>query len=353
MGKDKHNADRLGHQYDRPQNLLDRRVQFDKCDLTIPARSRIRGMPDISHPLPSERIRLQELSERESQFGVEWTDVIPAVVAAKIYIAFTESGTDIGMVDDLVWKIRREHRSGDSNLWNTEETLAQGRYARDVDALDCIASISLALDALADELNGVAFRSEVWNGGDGVYRFFPDIFRKRVNDAFLNYRINWIFIGGALVPRSHQDLFAEIVEPTTRFLGSDPKWGAVQRAYEKSLTELSRNDPGDAITDASTALQEMLRARGADGATLKKQVARAVSSGVLAGWDIRLTSGIASFIDWVEAERSNNGDAHHDAADADNQNAWLVIHIVGALVLRLSEQDHRREPAAASPIDAD
>jgi hypothetical protein len=44
-------------------------------------------------------------------------------------------------------------------------------------------------------------------------------------------------------------------------------------------------------------------------------------------------------VDWVSASRSDRGDAH-SASNATRPDAWLVVHVVGALILRLEAHLH-------------
>jgi diacylglycerol kinase len=48
-----------------------------------------------------------------------------------------------------------------------------------------------------------------------------------------------------------------------------------------------------------------------------------------------MTSAIESVMHWVSADRSTSGDAHQ-VGSAAIEDAWLTVHIVGALILRLA-----------------
>lgn len=41
-------------------------------------------------------------------------------------------------------------------------------------------------------------------------------------------------------------------------------------------------------------------------------------------------------MDWVSADRSERGEAHKSGSD-DRADAWLAVHVVGALILRLAD----------------
>jgi hypothetical protein len=48
-----------------------------------------------------------------------------------------------------------------------------------------------------------------------------------------------------------------------------------------------------------------------------------------------MAEALEKIIDWVESDRSEKGDAHN-ARPATREDAWLTVHIVGAVILRLT-----------------
>lgn len=133
------------------------------------------------------------------------------------------------------------------------------------------------------------------------------------------------------------------IEPTVNLL-VDRRYERAQAAVGEALKELQNRKPDDAITDAGTALQETLTELGCQGNALGPLIADARKRGLLAGHDEKLTEGILKFLDWASADRSNKGDAH-TYSDATNDDAWLTVHVVGALIRRLAS-DVPREPNA-------
>jgi hypothetical protein len=47
-----------------------------------------------------------------------------------------------------------------------------------------------------------------------------------------------------------------------------------------------------------------------------------------------------SFLNWASADRSQTGDSHKQS-DATIADAWLAVHVIGALILRLASDDPR------------
>jgi hypothetical protein len=112
----------------------------------------------------------------------------------------------------------------------------------------------------------------------------------------------------------------------------------VARVFESALAELRPGgDPADAITDAGTALQEMLITLGAKGSSLGPLLASARNLRLFGPYDSRLGEGIEAIGEWVSAERSQQGDSHIFST-ARYHDARLAVEIVGSLLAWL---EHR------------
>jgi hypothetical protein len=59
-----------------------------------------------------------------------------------------------------------------------------------------------------------------------------------------------------------------------------------------------------------------------------------MSKGLIGSHDGRMTNAIEDVMDWVAANRSEKGDSHK-VGDANRDDAWPMIHVVGALIVRL------------------
>ncbi len=160
-----------------------------------------------------------------------------------------------------------------------------------------------------------------------------------LNRIFDEHRIAYRVIEGQIVERSSDELQRAVIEPALRLLVGK-KYAAAHGAYMEALKEVTAGKAGDAITDAGTALQETLTALGLKGNALGPLIADAKRSGLFAGPDANLTEGIEKFLNWASANRSVSGDAHHHST-AEKDDAWLMIHIVGALIVRLATTPNR------------
>lgn len=165
-------------------------------------------------------------------------------------------------------------------------------------------------------------------------------FQEDTNAIFNAHRIAFRMINGDFVPFKSDELHTEVIEPTLTLLSGRPELAQAHACYMKALKEISGNDPADAITDAGTALQEALTALGCDGNVLGVLVASAKKKGLLGPRDSKLTESIEQFGVWAASERNNTGDTHHDSP-ASLADAWLMVHIVGALIVRLADPKPR------------
>jgi len=144
-----------------------------------------------------------------------------------------------------------------------------------------------------------------------------------------------------MIEKNSLELHTEVVAPTLRLLGGKNGWDSVETAYQDALAELHGGSPSDAITDAGAALQEALEAAGCTGNALGPLITDAKKRGLLGNHDSRMTHAIEDLMHWMSSDRSTMGDAHH-ATDAKPEDAWLTVHVVGALIIRLAASTSRQ-----------
>lgn len=51
--------------------------------------------------------------------------------------------------------------------------------------------------------------------------------------------------------------------------------------------------------------------------------------------------GVRRFLHWAASERNQNSDAHR-YSEAPIEDAWLMVHVVGALIVRLASGESRQ-----------
>lgn len=194
-------------------------------------------------------------------------------------------------------------------------------------------AVATVIEAYCEALGSRRYHQETY-GQTGEHEF-PEV----VNAILRQDRISFELVQGEMIPFSSRELHVEVVVPTLMLIAK-PGWERVDAAYQEALKQLAQGNAPNAITDAGTALQEAFVMLGASGNALGPLIKSARSKGILAGHDQALADSIRQTAEWVSADRSNSGDAHK-TADSEVEDAWLIIHVVGALLLRLSGAKRR------------
>jgi len=277
-----------------------------------------------------ERKRLAELAAAEALGESLWTEDLDQAVRGKLLHAWYDSTTNPYAGRAAAEQIERlvSRNNGWTETFKIEDALMKAPVD---DVLTYVEAISLVLSARAA------------NNYEGEYQ--PSAFIRYVNAAFNAHRVAYRLADLEIVPLSSDELHVEVVEPVLGLLHGRPDLRNAHDAYLNALKEISRNDPADAITDAGTALQETLTALGCKGSALGPLIADAKKNGLLAGHNRNLTDGVEKFLHWASADRSQSGDAH-TSQQAALSDAWLMVHIVGALIVRLADVTPRAEPLA-------
>ena len=161
-----------------------------------------------------------------------------------------------------------------------------------------------------------------------------------INEIFGQERVGWKIVDGEMVAMESQELHEAVVEPALRLL-HESRFAKVDATYRKALDELSKGDCADAVTDAGTALQELLTQLCCEGNQLGDLIKSARKRHLLAAHDTPVLDAIEKALNLVAADRSETGESHH-ASDASRDDAWLIVHIVGAFIVRLATGEQRK-----------
>jgi hypothetical protein len=169
----------------------------------------------------------------------------------------------------------------------------------------------------------------------------PEKFRRRVN-AILEPHLVALRLhqNSQLIPVQSREMHNAVVEPTLHLLDGQPQFTGAEERYQDALRELRDGYPDDAITDAGAALEQILKALGCTGNTLGELLKSAKQTGLLHAADAKFSSVLSQTIDWVKETR-NAGEAHSGDVDYTMSDAWMVVHVVGALIRRLAEKGRR------------
>jgi hypothetical protein len=281
----------------------------------------------------SERKRTKSLIEKEAKGEPVWTSSVPKPLRIKFMRTIVSYGwvankfdTDFG--SDEISKLAHTILIRDIGVvdlgHNSRAPVSDLKShilsCSDEDFPDIIEALALAIN---------------WYANDGIRE--PDAlekFRTSVNDLLGSYRVNYSLEGHEVIEFDSREMHVSVVSPVLILL-SEPEWGKVEKAYQDSLRQLV-TDPANAITDATTALQEALRKLGCKGADFASLM-RSAKSALFTGYDTKYIQAIENLVDWSSAVRANLGDSHK-ITEATKEDAWFVIHTIGILILRLASQ---------------
>ncbi|HEY0166165.1 MAG TPA: hypothetical protein VGB75_03895 [Jatrophihabitans sp.] len=282
--------------------------------------------------LYAERLRLAAQADAEARGESLWTAEIPPEALVKLKRAWKNACVDViptnqygTSANTLIAEALEVSLGLESN--GLDDAGSRLRFANSTPE---VLSVLEAMD--------MAFDEEGLLEGDSAQQFF----RSEVNRIFEAHRVAFRLVEGQIIPVESFEMNAAVVFPALYLLHGHAEFASGEKAYMKALQEIRVGDAGDAITDAATALQETLEALGCEGRTLGPLIASAKRRGLFSARDSRLTDAIAAFAQWAAAER-NEGEAHH-YTESDLSDAWLMVHVVGALIVRLAQASNRAVP---------
>ena len=289
-------------------------------------------MPRMLH---FQRKKLAEMVAREAAGESFWTKKFDEPVRARILHAFRDAvGAPSPYSENLHYMLAHGLLlRGKGRLF-----LVGQNYDPATDLLnyllscpdDMVPSVIEAMSIVCNDDN-IKHRTNNWDSS---------VFDRLTNEILREHRISYELAGSEMIEFSSRELHQEVVVPALRLLAGRPDWANVESAYQAALTEISKGEPSNAITDAGTALQEALAALGCTGNSLGPLAKSARESGLLAAHDSPMIAAVEKVIHWASADRSELGDAH-EVSSATIDDAWFTVHIVGSLLLRLSKASPR------------
>ncbi len=293
-------------------------------------------------PLPSEQLRRRQLAEHEAVGEVVWGDDIDPSIARRVKAALFEMSNAAERVFQSADRHRSINAASGPDTIGTEQALAgDGSSAERLDAVGAAVHAMFRLEKNDDEEVDVSG----WNRQYEAPRYQAAEFAELVNDILLGSRVDWAYTEGYFQPRGNTVLHEQLVKPATILLGSDPKFTSASDGLQLAITRLSDGSTDAAITDAASAVQEFFRALDVGGNSISDQLNAAANKGIISAVDRKLLQPI---IAWVNADRSERGNAHHHRdGDVSRSDAWLMIHVASALIVRLSGQEPREILAAS------
>lgn len=273
-----------------------------------------------------ERKRLEKLAKSEAAGKSFWTTKFSAEVRIKLVHLFRDVTGDFpdyfALSRALILRSQGKLRLTNDAIDEASDLLNYLLNGDDDSIPDIIEAMHTAC-----ETRQIMARTHRFEAAEDLAR--------AANRILLEHRLSYELVNGQMVELASRELHQAVVSPAVTLLAGRPDLHKVEQAYMKALGEISNHDAADAITDAGTALQEMLNALGCKGGALGDLIKSAKSKSLLARHDSPMLEAIERIMRWVSADRSETGDAHK-ASSPDLEDAWFMVHIVGVIILRLS-----------------
>lgn len=140
-----------------------------------------------------------------------------------------------------------------------------------------------------------------------------------------------------VVEKRSEELHTEVVAPALILLHGRSRFADAERQYRDALDELADGNWADAITDASSAVENVLRIiLNLSQGTLADLLGHARKQGLFGDPQAaRLKKVVAGFTALADM-RNEESDAHGNSTDA--ATAWLSLHWAGALIVYLVQR---------------
>lgn len=161
-------------------------------------------------------------------------------------------------------------------------------------------------------------------------------FKDVMNGLMEQERVSFELMEDHIVPFESKQMHESVVKPVLLVLHNEDKYAQVNEAFRNALAEITSGNPQDALTDLGTALQEALKACGYEGATIGEQLKAAKKAGVLGGANSPLAEAMEKTTAWTASVRNQRSDAHAVDPTVNKEEAWLMVHVAGALILYLT-----------------
>ena len=285
-----------------------------------------------------ERQRQLETSEAEGQ--TFWARELSQEARYRLLYALQDLANVIEGLDSRPGFLEHVHKlvvgevglPSIANRHMPHDDIRDGMIASTVDIILSILEAAIVVSKAAQEL---CYAHEQQAVAKALASFEAKIAR-----IFREHRISFDLINSRFVAFESLELHSEVVAPTLTLLAGIPSHHEVESAYRDALDEIGNSAPDDAITDAARALEKTLELSGCSGNTLGKKLTAARELGLLGDHDSQLREAILKIGSWIAADRASKGDTHPGGV-ATIDDAWLIVHVVGALILRLSRTPAR------------
>jgi hypothetical protein len=185
-------------------------------------------------------------------------------------------------------------------------------------------AIDSAIQVFADQMTVPDLRDCAVDAVSG----FVDTTSKRMKQ----HKLAFDLVQFKMVEKRSEELHAEVVAPTLTLLHGQNRFADAERQYRDALDELAGENWADAITDASSAVENVLRvilslSRGTLADLLGQARLRGLFGDPQAARLKKVVTGFTALADM----RNEESDAHGNSSDS--ATPWLALQWAGALIV--------------------
>ena len=285
-------------------------------------------------PLFALRKHRRQVEELEEEGKNLWTDELKETTRIKLVHAVGSLVRDAGYYFD-------EKMAEVANLVCSQAGLISLSHSYNLRTSSSAEEIGNAiLTQRCEEEIVFSILEAIWD----IAPYYPDNlqisprvkYTEEIRTILEDCRISYDFVEGNIVPRGEQEMHVEVVVPAITLLSCRSGLEDAERNYMEALTSIREQRFDDAVTNAASAVEATLRILdcGDTQTPLAKRGAIAIEKNLLAPHDRGL-------LGWITATRGSEGDAHGQGSHTARADAWLVVHVAGALILRLADGPNR------------
>lgn len=189
------------------------------------------------------------------------------------------------------------------------------------------------IDAVIEVFRREGAQPDLLDYAVGALAGFTDTVSRRMRQHKLAYDL----IELQVVEKQSEELHQAVVAPVLTLLHGRPRFTAAERQYRDALDELASDKWADAVTDASAAVENLLRAiLGLRQGTLADLLGQARNTGLFgAAQSGRIKKVVTGFTALADL-RNEESDAHGNRTDPET--AWLAVHWAGALIVYIVQR---------------
>jgi hypothetical protein len=162
-------------------------------------------------------------------------------------------------------------------------------------------------------------------------------FAATISKRMKQHKLSYDLVEFKVVEKRSEELHTQAVAPALTLLHGRSRFTDAERQYRDALNELADGNWADAITDASAAVENVLRTiLGLSQGTLADLLGQARIRGLFGNPQAaRLRKVVTGFTALADM-RNEESDAHGNSSDS--ATGWLALHWAGALIVYLVQR---------------